>query len=91
MLVGDAERADLGTQSADLRRHLDKRLVLLDQAVVAAFQTVQVQTRGCCGKEKYEKVVLLIWSGVNKLIVLYSIDLYRMWAIVYMEGCLMIK
>lgn len=42
MLVRDAERADLGSQGANLRRDLDQSFILLDQAVISALETLQI-------------------------------------------------
>lgn len=53
VLVRDAEGAHLGTQGPDLRRDLDQRFVLLDQAVVSALEALQIQPWNCWNKRAY--------------------------------------
>lgn len=50
MLVDDAEGADLGADGADLGRHVDDQLVLVDEAVVACVVAAprrHIQTGHC--------------------------------------------
>lgn len=47
VLVRDAEGANFGSQSADLRRDLDQSFILLDQAVISALEALQIQPWSC--------------------------------------------
>jgi len=47
VFVRDAEGANFRSQGADLRRDLDQSFILLDQAVISALETLQVQSWSC--------------------------------------------